>query len=483
MKQLIRFTLLILTATFYCSCNQSQEPQKPNVIVILADDLGYAGLSCFGGKGISTPHLDKLAEGGVKCTNFYANSTVCSPTRVALLSGRYQQRVGLDHIYFHCVDSVGFDPVTNPSLPVIMKNAGYKTGVFGKWHLGSGEAFQPKAHGFDQFVGFLDGNIDFISKHNTESEVDWFVNHEPSDQKGYVTELLNQAVVDFIEKEHDNPFFIYLPEAAIHVPLQAPDDPPLRTDEFYTYKVDHHFPKDEYMRRYSGMIESMDNGIGMIMEALRKYNLEENTLIIFTSDNGGEKTGMIHGQVNGDHRGHKGQLYEGGIKVPGLFYWKGTLSSQINSHNMLTMDLLPTILDFTNIENTHTHQPDGISLKQTLLNNTPIEQRDLFWMHNERIAMQRGQLKLLWLNSGIELYDLENDPLESNNLIDDDSMQQEVESMMNACLEWQKRTATGFPAERSFGVKVKRPWPCTRNLKEFNKDKKYKWINGQGIVE
>lgn len=480
----IKSILITLSiALLLISCNKPATTNKPNVIVILADDLGYAGLSCFGGEGIATPHLDKLANNGVKCTNFYANSTVCSPTRVALFSGRYQQRVGLDHIYFHCVDSIGFDPKTNPSLPVIMKEAGYKTGVFGKWHLGSGDAYQPKAHGFDEFTGFLDGNIDFISKHNTESEVDWFVHHQPSNQPGYVTELLNQAVVDFIDKEHDNPFFIYLPEAAIHVPLQGPNDPPLRTDDFYTYQVANQFPKDEYMRRYSDMITSMDDGVGMIMKALRKYNLEDNTLIIFTSDNGGERSGMKHGKVNGNHRGHKGQLYEGGIKAPTIFYWKGTLSSSINTNKMLTMDLLPTILDFTKIDYTHTQKSDGISLKGTIMNSKPIDERDLFWMHSERIAMQRDQYKLLWLNTGKEFYDLKADPLETNNLIDVDSLQHQIEAMTEACLQWQRQTATGLPGERIFGEKLSVKWPCKRNLDEFNNGKKYKWINGKAVIE
>ena len=168
------FSFLIFIFAMFLSCSKTDivegdeenilANKSPNILIILADDLGYVGLSCFGGEGISTPELDKLASNGVMSTNFHANSTVCSPTRVALMSGRYQQRVGLDHIYFHCVKDVGFDPKTNPSMPLLFKQAGYKTGVFGKWHLGSGPDFQPKAHGFDDFVGFLDGNIDFISK-------------------------------------------------------------------------------------------------------------------------------------------------------------------------------------------------------------------------------------------------------------------------------------------------------------------------------
>lgn len=459
------------------------KPEKPNVILIMADDLGYAGLSCFGGKGIATPELDCLAQHGVKFTNFYANSTVCSPTRVALLSGRYQQRVGLDHIYFHCEKDVGFDPKTNPSLPVIMKEAGYKTGVFGKWHLGSGTDYQPMAHGFDEFTGFLDGNIDFVSKHNTESEVDWFVHNKPSNQKGYVTTLLNDAVVDFIEKEHKNPFFIYMPEAAVHCPMQGPDDIPLRTDDFYTYTVQAQLPKEEYMRRYSEMVSSMDKGVGRIMKVLRKYDLEENTLIIFTSDNGGERTGMKYGKVNGDHRGHKSTMYEGGLKVPAIFYWKGKFTGGLlNNQVALSMDILPTILDLVGIEYKGTDPFDGESLASSLLENKPIGERDLFWMHTERLVMRRGDMKLIRQNKGVEFYNLAIDKLEQNNLAAKEEYKELVEEMIAASDKWQRETATGFPAQREIGVRVKTPWPCKRDLESFNKGKKYEWINGKAVI-
>lgn len=313
-KLLLGSVMGICTSSLFASNipaeKKDNRPQKPNIVLIMADDLGYAGLSCFGGKGISTPNLDSLASKGVKFTNFYSNSTVCSPTRVALLTGRYQQRVGLDHIYFHCMDDDGLDPCQNQVLAKQLKKAGYHTGAFGKWHLGSGERFRPQAHGFDEFVGFLDGNIDFISHHNTESNPDWWVDHKLHNQKGYATTLLNNAAVNFIERNHDKPFFLYLPEAAVHVPMQGPDDPPLRTDEFYAYKVDHLLSKEEYMRRYSQMVSCMDDGVGQIMQTLRKYGIEDNTIVFFLSDNGGERVGVKHGNVNGKLRGHKCTMYE-----------------------------------------------------------------------------------------------------------------------------------------------------------------------------
>ncbi|MBI9065411.1 MAG: sulfatase-like hydrolase/transferase [Marinilabiliaceae bacterium] len=477
--------IVTMGLTVACQPTAPQDKvQKPNIIVIMDDDLGYAGLSCFGGEGIATPELDKLAKNGVRCTNFYANRTVCSPTRVALLSGRYQQRVGLDHIYYHCVDSIGFDPRTNPSMPVILKEAGYKTGVFGKWHLGSGPDYQPRVHGFDDFVGFLDGNIDFISKHNTESEVDWYVHHEYSNQDGYVTHLLNDAVVNFIEREHEEPFFIYMPEAAVHVPMQAPGDDPLRTDEFYTYKVDDKFPQKEYMRRYAGMITAMDEGVGRIMETLRKYDLEENTLIIFTSDNGGEPAGVKNGNVNGVYRGHKTTLYEGGIRVPAIFYWKGELQSGVvNEDVMLTMDILPTILDVAGIEFIGNKVLDGTSLYGSLFDQKALPDRDLYWMHTERLVMRRSDMKLIRQNKGVELYNLANDPREEINLALDDSYSELVETMVASSNQWRDSVAIGQPAEREIGTWVKPVWPCTRDLKTFNKGKTFKWKDGAALIE
>jgi len=475
---------LALLAVTSCGSDKDKSSDKPNVIVIMADDLGYAGLSCFGGEGIATPELDILANNGVKFTNFHANSTVCSPTRVALLSGRYQQRVGLDHIYYHCEHDKGFDPKTNPSMLKIMKDAGYKTGVFGKWHLGSGEDYQPKSHGVDEFTGFLDGNIDFISKHDTESNVDWYTHSEYGFKEGYAQTLLNDAVVEFIEKEHNNPFFIYMPEAAVHCPMQGPNDAALRTKDFYTYTVQGKFPKKEYMRRYSEMVASIDKGVGRIMKTLRKYNLEENTLVIFTSDNGGERTGVKHGKVNGDNRGHKVTMYEGGLKVPSIFYWKGKLAGGIlNDELALTMDILPTILDAVGIKYNGTQKFDGKSLASTLFNNQPIAKRDLFWMHTDRLVMRRGDMKLIRQNKGVELYDLSKDKLEETNLAISPIYAEMMKDMIAASDKWHKETATGLPAKRVIGEKMKTNWPCKRDLKAFNKGKVYKWKNGKAVIE
>ncbi|MEC3905712.1 sulfatase-like hydrolase/transferase [Tamlana sp. 2201CG12-4] len=457
---------------------QNDKFSRPNIILIMADDLGYAGLSSFGGEGIYTPQLDKLAQEGVKCTNFYSNSTVCSPTRVALMTGRYQQRVGLDHIYFHCLKDDGLDPDENKVLAKELKKVGYHTGVFGKWHLGAGEKYQPKNQGFDEFVGFLDGNIDFISHHNTESFADWWVDHKLNNQEGYATTLLNTAAVKFIEDNHQKPFFLYMPQAAVHVPMQGPNDKAMRTDEFYAYKVDHHFSKEEYMRRYSEMVAEMDKGVGQIMNTLRKYNIEDNTLVIFISDNGGEFLGVKHGKVNGNTRGHKGTMYEGGIKVPGVFYWKGKLSpGQVNTQVMLSMDIFPTVLKLAGVKSDRTNKPDGVDLWKTLSKGKSIKKRDVFWMHSERLVMRSDNLKLIRQNKGVELYDLEADPLEKNDLFQDQDYTKVISRMIQKSDAWRNKTAIGFPLKRDIGVFVKTDWPCKRDLKAFNKGKTWESLN------
>ena len=463
---------IILSLSFAVLYAQQDKNSKPNIILIMADDLGYAGLSSFGGKGIHTPQIDKLAEQGVKCTNFYSNSTVCSPTRVALLTGRYQQRVGLDHIYFHCLKDDGLDPEKNNVLAKELKKVGYHTGVFGKWHLGAGEKYQPKNHGFDEFIGFLDGNIDFISHHNTESIVDWWIDHKLKNQPGYATTLLNNAAVQFIEDNHEKPFFLYLPHAAVHVPMQGPNDLAIRTNDFYAYRVDYLMSQKEYMRRYSEMIAEVDKGVGQIMNTLKKYNIEENTLVIFISDNGGEKIGVKYGKVNGNTRGSKGTMYEGGIKVPGIFYWKGKLKSGIIDEDiMLSMDIYPTILKLAGIQQDKSFPSDGVDLWSSLNNKGSLVDRDLYWMHRERLVMRRDNLKLIRQNKAVELYDLTNDPLEKNNLAGESGYQNIVNEMILKSNQWRDSIAIGFPLKRKIGEFIKPNWPCKRDLKAFNKGK------------
>jgi arylsulfatase A-like enzyme len=272
-------------------------------------------------------------------------------------------------------------------------------------------------------------------------------------QYGYVTDLLSDAVIAFIDSEPDKPFFVYMSQAAVHVPMQGPDDAPLRTANYYAYKADHKFSTVEYMRRYSEMLTSMDQGVKRITEALEKHEIDDRTLIIFVSDNGGTAEGALHGRVNGDLRGFKGTMYEGGIKVPAFFYWKGGLAPRVLDGDVgLTMDLFPTILEFAGIEYEGVERLDGVSLVPALRNGERMQPRDLFWMHTHRLAMRRGGMKLVRSTRQPELYDLIVDPREMIDLAGEPAYAGYLQDMVRASDRWKQITAEGQLGEREIGV-------------------------------
>lgn len=382
-------------AIFSSSCTSATGLRgKPNVVLIMADDMGYSGITPFGGVNLETPALDRLASEGVLCTNFHTNAPVCSPTRVSIMTGSYQQRVGLNHIYSESDPLDGLDPAVNPSFATRLKEAGYRTGVFGKWHLGMDEKFNPVNHGFDEFRGFLKGNVDFISHMNTSREVDWWHNTEPADEPGYATDLINRDAVNFIKESEGQPFFLYVPHAAIHTPIQGRNDPPIRTDSIYAYDNGRNMTVEEYERRYREMIRIMDEGVQMIIDELTRQNILDKTLIIFLSDNGAEGTAAEkYPGANGYYNGSKGSIYEAGIRVPAIFYYPRAMQHKYNSELMLSMDLMPTILEFCGVENTR--QVDGVSLLPPLADDEPLPERDVFWANRGSIAMQSGIWKLI----------------------------------------------------------------------------------------
>ena len=432
---------LLLTMPLAALCAHSQavekeKQSKPNVILILADDMGYAGLSCFGGQGLTTPTLDKLAEQGIKCTNFHANAPVRSPTRVSILTGCYQQRAGLNSIYSESNAEDGLDPATESMLPRVMKAAGYKTAIFGKWHLGLHERFNPTYFGFDEFRGFLKGNIDLISHYNTSGQVDWWHNREQIDEPGYATTLINNHAVDFIRRNADSPFFLYVSHGAIHVPLLGPNDEPLRSEGVTTYRHDEQMDTAEYRRRYREMVYSIDEGVAMIMAELDRQNIRDNTLVIFISDNGGEKVAASkYPGSNGIYYGHKGQLYEGGIRVPGIFYYPGKIKSgQASDQVMMSMDLMPTIYHYCGIKNPN--NIDGVNLSPVLSDGKQLAERPLFWANGRASAMLDQGWKLVMTGNKIELFNLAEDVRETTDLSTDPSQLQRVAKMKKSIVEW-----------------------------------------------
>lgn len=435
--------------------NQKAEAkEKPNVILILADDMGYSGITAFGGMGLSTPALDKLAAEGVICTNFHTNAPVCSPTRVSILTGSYQQRVGLNSIYQGKGVEDGLDPELHPSFVKELKKEGYRTGIFGKWHLGINPRFNPVYQGFDEFRGFLIGNIDMISHRNRMNQPDWWHNTTAYEEEGYATHLYNKYAVDFIRESKGKPFFLYLTHGAIHTPIQAPGDLPIRdgvNPPVYDNAKD--LNDAEYQRRYREMVKSIDVGLQMMVDELKKQGQLENTLIIFTSDNGAEPIAdKKYFGANGFFNGAKNTLYEGGIRVPAIFYHPKSLQPHRTNEMMLTMDLMPTILEFCGIQNNR--KIDGISLLPVLTSNKSLPERDIFWANVGWLAMQSGDWKLISKANTAELFNLLIDPKE----------QHDLSSVYPDRLENMKKSANSWWNEVTKGTKFEGVSPLNMDL-------------------
>jgi len=300
--------------------NANRRPERPNIVVILADDLGYGDLGCYGATRLKTPHVDRMAREGLRLTDFHANAATCSPTRAALLTGQYQQRSGIVEALGE--RSAGLRDETR-TMAEYLKTVGYRTAVFGKWHLGSqpGSAALPNRQGFDEFRGARHGGIDYASHVDRYGRHDWWHNDEPVDEPGYATDLLTEHSVRFIEQHRDEPFFLYLSHLAIHFPWMSSDDAAYRRQgQNYDNpgKVGPHTP-EEVPAVVNRMIERLDDSVGRVMDAVRALGPERETLVIFTSDNGGYVRyagGFRDVSSNGVLRGQKAGMHEGGHRVP-----------------------------------------------------------------------------------------------------------------------------------------------------------------------
>ncbi|MFD2832629.1 sulfatase [Gramella sp. AN32] len=416
---------------------------KPNIILIMADDLGYGELSSYGSEKVNTPNLDKLAAQGVKFMDFHANGPVCSPTRAALMTGKYQQRTGVEGVITaanHREVGLSLDEIT---IAEELKKQGYVTGMYGKWHLGYAEAFNPTYQGFDDFVGFVSGNIDYHSHIDQEGYLDWWNNREIADEPGYTTDLITRYGKQFLKENNPDktgkPFFLYLSQEAPHYPIQGRNDKFLRKEG--SGKFLRKIPKDSVQIIYTEMIESMDEGIGEIMSTLAMEDLDKNTIVIFCSDNG---TAGSRGD-SGGLRAAKTSVYEGGHRVPAIIRYPGKIKpGSVSDATVMTMDFLPTFLDFANGEPSG-EDIDGISIKKHLLNAEDLPERDLFWSFNGRSAMRSGNWKLVELpeetDTIYELYNLEQDLAESNDLSSDN--QDKVKEMKQKLADWKTEVRKG----------------------------------------
>lgn len=418
---MLRLSVLYLVLVLFPLTTYGQKP--PNIVLILADDLGYGDLSSYGASDLQTPHIDALMEAGMRFERFYANSPVCSPTRAALLSGRYPPMVGVPGVIrTRASDSWGYLSKEATLLPAMLKRAGYHTGMVGKWHLGLEPPNRPHDRGFDQFKGFLGDMMDDYYIHRRHGINYMRENDAVIHPEGHATDLFSNWAVDYIRsrKPSSAPFFLYLAYNAPHTPIQPPDD--------WIARVIQREPGIEENRaRLVALIEHMDAGIGQVMQTLQESGYEENTIVIFTSDNGGQ---LNVGANNGPLRDGKQSMYEGGLLVPTAIVWPGQVEAGSTSDlAALSMDLFPTLLDAAGVP--VTHYIEGKSFLSTLNGGKQDwRMRDLFFSRREGNAryagktveaVQRDGWKLLQ-NSPFapqELYFLPDDPLETTNLIED----------------------------------------------------------------
>jgi arylsulfatase A-like enzyme len=413
----MRITLSLLLA-FSClapaASAQSTDASRPNVVLIITDDVGYGDIGSYGAPDIKTPHIDSLAKNGTRLSDFYAAPN-CSPTRAALISGRYQQRVRIENPLgaARVAQEQGLR-ATGRTLPQLLKNNGYRTGLVGKWHLGYKPEFSPNAHGFDYFFGFKSGLIDYYQHTDSTGEHDLFENGEPTHVSGYSTDLFTDRSVAFIEKSAGQPFFLEVAFNAAHWPFQVPDHPSVAPDNARFVQ-----PQDDptnTRRDYVAILERADQGVGKILAALDRLGLTRNTLVIYTQDNGGE---WLSRNAPLFHR--KSTLWEGGIRVPAIFRWPGRIPAGKTSAQVgIIMDLTATILAVTNSPVPAEAKLEGINLMPLLQDSTRRTDRTLFWritgQARRQRAVRQGDWKLLLDGGNPMLFNLAKDIGERNDL-------------------------------------------------------------------
>ena len=388
---------------------RSRTAGKPNIILIMADDLGYGDIGCYGSTKIRTPNINALAKAGMKFTDYHSNCPVCSPTRAALLTGRYQQRSGIEGVVY------AKGPARQTGLALeettfaeVLGERGYATALFGKWHLGYNVEFNPVRQGFDEFRGYVSGNVDFHSHIDGAGFDDWWKNLEKIPEEGYTTDLITKHGVDFIERHKDEPFCLYLPHEAPHSPYQGRNDPPERLGDG---KKGSKAKGPEITRAYKEMVEVMDEGIGRIVETVRRLGMERKTFIFFCSDNGATRQGS-----NGALSGYKGSLWEGGHRVPAVAYWPGRIRPGTTGQTVLGMDLYATMISIAGAKLPAGLRLDGVDLLGVLTEHEKLPQRTLFWRYRKERAVRRGPWKLLVRDNEAALYNLDEDLGEKNDI-------------------------------------------------------------------
>jgi arylsulfatase A-like enzyme len=390
---------------------------RPNILFILADDLGFADLSCYGRTDYRTPAIDGLAAAGMRFTQAYANSAVCSATRVGLITGRYQNRlpIGLEEPLGH--RDVGLPP-SHPTLPSLLRKAGYRTALIGKWHMGALPKYGPLQSGYDHFWGFRGGGLDYFH-HSFMGKPDLWDDDRAIDKPGYLTDLIGDhaiATIGSYATSHQ-PFFMSLHFNAPHWPWEGPDDEAearrlsTSTENFAVFDTD-----GGSQKTFAAMVTRMDMQIGRVLDALDRHGLAHNTIVIFTSDNGGERYSNTW-----PFTGKKTELLEGGLRIPNIIRWPRRVApGTVNSQVTISMDWMPTLLAAGGAAPDPAFPPDGIDLTATLLHHAPPVPRALFWryLNLSQEACRDGDWKYLKILDNTFLFNVVDDPLERANLKD-----------------------------------------------------------------
>ena len=436
-------------------------PTRPNIVFIVADDLGYADLGCYGGRDASfgpvSPVLDGLAARGLKLTQGYSNSPVCSPTRFALMTGRYQYRLrgaAEEPINSKSRGSTTLGlPPEHPTLPSLLRDAGYRTALMGKWHLGYPPAFGPLRSGYDEFFGPMSGGVDYFTHCSSTGQHDLYLGDAEQQEGGYLTDLITDHGLDFVRRmaggaRSGTPFFLSLHYTAPHWPWETRDDEALAQEVKGNLFHLHGGNIDTYRR----MIHHMDEGIGRLMDLLRAEGLERDTLVVFTSDNGGERFSDNWPLVGG-----KMDLTEGGIRVPWIAYWPAVIApGSTSTQTCMTMDWTAPMLDAAGAPAAASHPLDGRSLMPLLRDATWRDDQPLFWRMNHRgqRAMRHGPWKYLRVDGHDYLFNLEGDERERANLAP--IAPERLAAMVQAWEAWEA-TMPPIPADATvslgYGVK------------------------------
>jgi arylsulfatase A-like enzyme len=422
-------------------------PRKPNFVFLLADDLGYADLSCYG-RNFSTPRIDSLARDGALFSQAYAASSVCSATRVALMTGRYpgRMRIGLDEpLAFDHEETVGL-PTDIPTLPALLRQAGYRTSLFGKWHLGKPPKFGPLMSGYDRFFGMYSG-YSFYFGHGKDDPSPIIDGERILTDHGYLTDLLADKAIGEMERgaRTARPFFLSLHFNAVHWPWEGPND------RAQSMAITNAVDRDRgSIEKYREMLESLDRNVGRVLDALAALDLADDTFVVFTSDNGGERFSDMW-----PLSGMKGELLEGGIRVPVLARWPARIPAGLRSHQVInTTDWLPTFLAAAGAAPSPQYPSDGENILPTLGGAAPAHPRTLYWRHktHDQAAVRDGDLKYLRLGGREHLFDVAADPRERANL--SEARPQDFERLRKLYEAWNAQMLPYPPDARSYDVRT-----------------------------